>query len=390
MWPANRGSNANIMKIIFTGGGTAGHFYPIIAVVEALNVIARKHKLLNLKYYFLSENPYDERALFENQIEFRRVRAGRLRRYFSWRIIPDFFQTGIGIIEAIIKLYAIYPDLVFCKGGYASFPVVVSARLFRIPIFVHESDSRPGRVNYFAARRATRIAVSYPEVITFFPEKKRSVAAVTGNPIRHDLLYPLTAGAREFLDLESNLPIVYVTGGSQGAAIINEILLDILPTLLGKCQVVHQVGENNLKEVKQRASVVLEKSSFRARYKPVGFLNSSAIRMVAGASALVVSRAGSSIFEFAQWGLPAILIPIPESISHDQRTNAFTYARSGGATVIEQGNLTPSVLQSEIFRLLNNQELLATMRVGAKSFARPDAAEKIAAEILSIIVSHEK
>src|SRR3989344_4387163 len=349
MWPANRGSNANIMKIIFTGGGTAGHFYPIIAVVEALNVIARKHKLLNLKYYFLSENPYDERALFENQIEFRRVRAGRLRRYFSWRIIPDFFQTGIGIIEAIIKLYAIYPDLVFCKGGYASFPVVVSARLFRIPIFVHESDSRPGRVNYFAARRATRIAVSYPEVITFFPEKKRSVAAI-----------------------------------------INEILLDILPTLLGKCQVVHQVGENNLKEVKQRASVVLEKSSFRARYKPVGFLNSSAIRMVAGASGLVVSRPGSSIFEFAQWGLPAILIPIPESISHDQRTNAFTYARSGGATVIEQGNLTPSVLQSEIFRLLNNPELLATMRVGAKSFVRPDAAEKIAAEILSIIVSHEK
>src|SRR3989344_6084658 len=378
------------MKIVFTGGGTAGHFYPIIAVAEALTVIARERKLINLKYYFLSDRPYDKRALFENHIEFWRVRAGRLRHYFSFRIIPDFFQTGLGIIEAIFKLYMIYPDLVFCKGGYASFPVVLAARLLRIPIFVHESDSRPGRVNHIAAHSAVRIALGFREAIPFFPREKQAIIAVTGNPIRQDLLYPLVEGAREFLGLESELPIVYVTGGSQGATMINETLLDILPALLEKCQIVHQVGERNLTDVTNRASVVLEKSSVRVRYKLFAYLDSSAIRMVAGAASLVVSRAGSAIFEFAQWGLPAILIPIPESISHDQRTNAFTYARSGGATVIEQGNLTPSVLQSEIFRLLNNQELLATMRVGAKSFVRPDAAEKIAAEILSIIVSHEK
>ena len=92
------------MKIVFTGGGTAGHFYPIIAVAEALTVIARERKLVNLKYYFLSDSPYDERALFENQIEFCRVRAGRWRRYFSWRIIPDFFQAFIGVFEAIFRL----------------------------------------------------------------------------------------------------------------------------------------------------------------------------------------------------------------------------------------------------------------------------------------------
>lgn len=377
------------MKIVFTGGGTAGHFYPIIAIVEALNALAHERKLINLKYYFLSESSYDERVLFENQIEFRRVRAGRLRRYFSLRIIPDSIRTFVGVFEAILKLYVIYPDLVFCKGGYAGFPVIAAARLLRIPIFVHESDSRPGRVNLFAAGGASRIALSYPEAAAFFPEKKRSVIAVTGNPIRQDLLYPLAEGAREFLDLEREAPIVYVTGGSQGAAIINETLLDILPALLEKCQIVHQVGERNLTDVKKRASIVLEKSTFKARYKPIGFLNSSAIRMVAGSATLAVSRAGSAIFEFAQWGLPVILIPIPESISHDQRHNAFTYARSGGATVIEQGNLTPSVLQSEIFRLLNNQELLASMRVAAKSFARPEAARQIAAELLSIIVSHE-
>ena len=171
---------------------------------------------------------------------------------------------------------------------------------------------------------------------------------------------------------------------------INEILLDVLPALLEKCQIVHQVGEGNLAEVKRRVSVVLEKSKVSERYKLFGFLNGSAIRMVAGASSLAVSRAGSAIFEFAQWGLPVILIPIPESISHDQRANAFTYARSGGAIIIEQGNLTPSVLQSEIFRLLGNPELLAKMREGAKHFARPDAARQIATELLSIVVSHEK
>ena len=378
------------MKIVFTGGGTAGHFYPIIAVAEALTVIARERKLVNLKYYFLSDSPYDERALFENQIEFCRVRAGRWRRYFSWRIIPDFFQAFIGVFEAIFKLYFIYPDLVFCKGGYASFPVALAARLLRIPIFVHESDSRPGRVNYFAARRAVRVALSYAETAAFFPEEKRRLIAVTGNPIRQDLLYPLEQGAREFLGLEPELPIVYVTGGSQGAVAINETLLDILPALLEKCQIVHQVGDRNIADVKRRVSVVLEETPFAARYKLFPYLNSSAIRMIAGASTLAVSRAGSAIFEFAQWGLPVILIPIPESVSHDQRTNAFTYARSGGAVVIEQGNLTPSVLKSEIFRLLGHPELLATMRVGAKKFARPDAARQIAAELLSIAVSHEK
>ncbi|MEK7621827.1 MAG: UDP-N-acetylglucosamine--N-acetylmuramyl-(pentapeptide) pyrophosphoryl-undecaprenol N-acetylglucosamine transferase [Patescibacteria group bacterium] len=378
------------MKIVFTGGGTAGHFYPIIAVVEQLTAVARERKLVNLKYYFLSDHPYDERALFENHIEFRRVRAGRLRRYFSLRIIPDFFQACLGVIEAIFKLYRIYPDLVFCKGGYASFPVVAAARLLRIPIFVHESDSRPGRVNYFAARQAVRIALGFAEAATFFPKDKQGIIAVTGNPIRRDLLFPLEHGAREFLGLEAEMPIIYVTGGSQGAAIINETLLDILPGLLEKCQIVHQVGKQNLPEVSQRASIVLEKSTFSKRYKPLDFLNSSAIRMVAGASSLVISRAGSSIFEFAQWGLPAILIPIPESVSHDQRTNAFTYARSGGAIVIEQGNLTPSVLQSEILRLLGDQELLAKMQAGAKSFARPRAARLIAEEILEIAVSHEK
>ena len=377
------------MKIVFTGGGTAGHFYPIIAVAEVLTAITREKKLVGIKYYFLSTDPYDERALFENHIEFRRVRAGRLRRYFSLRIIPDFFSTVVGIFEAIFKLYSIYPDLVFCKGGYASFPVVLAARLLRIPIFVHESDSHPGRVNSFASRYAVRIALSYPEAATFFSEEKRKLIAITGNPIRQDLLSPMTQGAREFLGLEPELPIVYVTGGSQGAAVINETLLDILPALLEKCQIVHQVGDRNLADVKHRASVVLEKTTFAARYKLFPYLNASAIRMVAGASALAVSRAGSSIFEFAQWGLPVILIPIPESISHDQRSNAFTYARSGGAVVIEQGNLTPSVLKSEIFRLLENPELLATMRAGAKKFARPDAARQIATELLSIVVSHE-
>lgn len=378
------------MKIVFTGGGTAGHFYPIIAVAEALTLLARERKLLNLKYYFLSESPYDERALFENHIEFRRVRAGRLRRYFSLRIIADGFQTIIGIFEAIIKLYTIYPDLIFCKGGYASFPVVFAGRLLRIPIFVHDSDSRPGRVSLWAARSAVRIALSYPEAATFFPKVKPEKIGITGNPIRQDLLSPMSQGAREFLGLEPEVPVVYVTGGSQGAMIINETLIDVLPSLLEHCQIVHQVGEKNLVDVTRRISTVLEKSPFRTRYKLFSFLDSSAIRMVAGASAIAVSRAGSAIFEFAQWGLPVILIPIPESISHDQRTNAFTYARAGGAVVIEQGNLTPSVLQSEILRLLHNPSLLATMREKAKQFAKPDAARLIASELLSITLSHER
>ena len=149
------------MKILFTGGGTGGHFYPIIAIVEALYEEAVEKKVLTPKLYYMAPTKYSARELFDHDIEFIYVPAGKIRKYFSLLNFTDVFKTIWGVISAIIKMYKIYPDIVFGKGGYASFPPLFAARLLNIPIIIHESDSAPGRVNAWAAKFAKKIAISY-------------------------------------------------------------------------------------------------------------------------------------------------------------------------------------------------------------------------------------
>ena len=377
------------MKIVFTGGGTGGHFYPIIAVAQAINQIAIERHLVEPKLYYFSSSLYDARALFENDIEFRQIPAGKWRRYFSLLNFTDTIKTGGGILSAIWQLYFLYPDIIFSKGGYAGFPTLVAAKFLHIPVLIHESDSHPGRVSLWSARFAIRVALSYPEAIEYFPKEKSKVA-ITGNPIRDELLHPISVGAPEFLKLDKSLPLIYVTGGSLGAAKINDTLLDILPQLIEKYQIVHQVGESNIPDIQKRVSYLLADNPNCERYKVFASLNTTALRMIAGVANLVISRAGSTIFEIAAWEISSIIIPIPEAISHDQRLNAFTYARSGAAVVIEQDNLTPSVLLSEINRLLSNNKLLEQMKAGAKQFARPDASRVIAGELLNLALEHER
>ena len=179
-------------------------------------------------------------------------------------------------------------------------------------------------------------------------------------------------------------------GGSQGAQAINNIVLNALPQLVEEFNVIHQTGAANLEEVSGIASVILKDSRFANRYKIFGLLNTLALRMAAGISAVVVARAGSgTIFEVASWGIPAVLIPIPEDVSHDQTENAFSYARAGGAVVVEQRNLTPHLLVAEIRRIASDEALRASMSQAAKTFSRPDAARKIATILLDEALEHE-
>ena len=375
------------MKILFTGGGTGGHFYPIIAIAEAINKIQEKEKLVGVELFYMSNSPYDERLLFENGISYKEIPAGKIRRYFSFKNFTDLFKTLNGILSAISALYVIYPDVVFGKGGYASFPVLFAARILRIPVIIHESDSHPGRANLWAGKFAKKIAVAYPEAIKYFPKEK---VAVTGLPIRKSLLSPIRKGAIEFLGLEPDVPVIYTTGGSQGAVNINDAIIDILPELVKKYQVIHQTGTNNLNDVRSRALLNLEGNTLKERYKPFAYLNETALRMVAGVASLIISRAGSSIFEISAWGIPSIIIPIPEEVSHYQRSNAFSYASSGGGIVIEEKNLSGTILLSEISRLMTSPIILKSMSEKAQSFAPKDAAETIARELIGIGLKHDE
>lgn len=374
------------MRILFTGGGTGGHFYPIIAIAEEVTNLVKEKKLLPPELYYMAPTPYDEGVLYEHNITFKSTTAGKLRRYFSIRNFFDLFKTAWGIIISTIKVWQLYPDVVFGKGGYASFPPLVAARILRIPVVIHESDTVPGIVNKWAGKFAARVAVSYPEAAKFYPADK---VAVTGQPVRKEIANPVTEGAREYLKLEETVPVVLILGGSQGAEHINDIVIEGLPHLVEKFEIIHQVGARNIEEAKATSRAVLHDSPHKNRYKPFDFLNPLAMRMAAGVASVVVSRAGSTIFEIASWGVPSIIVPIDESISHDQRSNAFAYARSGAGEVIEEANLTSHVLAAELERLSTNEEVRNQMKAAAKAFYKPDAAKKVAEEIVKIALSHE-
>jgi UDP-N-acetylglucosamine--N-acetylmuramyl-(pentapeptide) pyrophosphoryl-undecaprenol N-acetylglucosamine transferase len=374
------------MKIVLTGGETGGHFYPLISVAESLRETSKKLKLLDPKLYFMAPNPYDEKALFDNRIIFKKNIAGKNRLYFSFENFFDLFKVALGSLTALWKLFLIYPDVVFSKGGYGAFPVLLAARFLRIPVVIHESDSIPGRVSLWSSKFAERIAVSFSDAVALFPKEK---TALTGNPIRKDLIKPSSSGAREYLDLESNTPIILILGGSQGAQKINEIILSVLPELIQKYQIIHQTGKENIGYIKITSKVILKDSEFSNRYKAFGYLDVLAMKMSAGAADIVITRAGSGIFEVANWGLPSIVIPIPESISRDQRSNAFSYASTGAAIVVEEKNLSPHVLMSEVERVLNDENLKKSMSEAAKNFAQTDAGDKIAREIIKIALKHE-
>lgn len=375
------------MKILLTGGGTGGHFYPLIAIAEKLNELSSKEKIIDMKLYYMSDAPYDKRMLFENGITYVQVPAGKMRVYFSIRNFFDMFSTAVGAFWGLLSMFFIYPDVVISKGGYAAFPACFAAKLLRIPVIVHESDSSPGRLNLWTAKFAQNVAVSWPEAAEYLPKEK---TALTGQPIRKEILHANPEGSHEFFKLVSNIPVIFIWGGSQGAEIINNIILQSLPQLVEKYQIIHQTGQANFVDISNRAKLILENNPNANRYVPLAYLNNLATKMAAGASSLIISRAGSSIFEIASWGIPSIIIPITNSNGDHQRKNAFSYARTGAAQVIEEGNLSPHVLVADIDKLLGNPDLCVAMKQNALAFASPDAATKIAQAAIDIALTHEQ
>lgn len=367
------------MKIVITGAG-GGHFYPLIAVVERMYKEAFVQKIVQPEVYFISDKAYDEKALFQLKIKFIPVPAGKLRVYPSLETVTDFFKTIYGCARAVFVLYRMYPDVVFSKGGYASVPTLFAAKLLSIPIVVHESDTVPGRTTKWAGRFAARVALSYPEASSFYPKDK---IALTGQPVRDEIIPP--AEYKRVYE-KKDRPVILVVGGSQGAQAINEIILRTLPELLSKYDIVHQVGTNNVDDMKKVTASILKDHQFKDRYYIEGFIDVSLFYPKVD---VAITRAGSMIFELALWGLPMIIVPIPESISRDQRSNAYAAAALGIATVIEEGNLSSIVLTNELSRILDDKVVYTKMSENCRVLdSSREAASVIAREIVRIGLSH--
>ncbi len=384
------------MKVVFTGGGTGGHFYPLIAVAESIYTLAKEQRMLVPAMHYIGTSKMDERILYENDIHYHYCPSGKLKRGEGIRGVLynffSFFKIGLGIIKALIHLYHIHPDVVFSKGGYSSFPTVFATRILRIPLIIHESDTIPGRVTLYAAPFAKKIACSYPDIPTLLEPYIEKIA-ITGVPIRKTFLHTVDSrgkDAEKLFSLNDTKPVILILGGSQGALTLNHVILESLSHLLKGFQVIHQTGKREKKEVEMLSKEILLNSPHKDDYHPVSFLDEFSLKVAAGRATLIITRAGSgALFEIANWGIPSIIVPIPEDISRDQRSNAYAFAHETGAIVIEQINLAPGILASEIERVMNDKQLYTRIKLATKKFSRPDAADVVGREILSILISHE-
>jgi len=368
------------ITIGLVGGGTGGHFYPLIAVAEELRILTPDAELL----YFGPE-PYNQSSLDAQQVQHIRIPAGKRRKYRSVLNFLDVFRTLWGTKVAVWKLFWHYPDVIVSKGGYTSVPVVVAAAFLRIPVVIHESDAVPGKANLLVKKLARYIAISYDDAAKHFPAHK---TALIGIPIRRSFFAALP-NPHETLGIPADKPVLFVTGGSMGAQRINTLLLDSLDELLPHYTIVHQVGVDNVTSVQETALARQLPVTLMERYFIMGHLTGEQMAAAQSAATLIISRAGStSIFEAALKGKPTILIPIPEDISHDQRTNAYAFARSGGGTVIEEDNLTDGLLTAEITRIMTDQTVYDTMVKAARAFTTPNAAVRLATIVRDIALEH--
>jgi UDP-N-acetylglucosamine--N-acetylmuramyl-(pentapeptide) pyrophosphoryl-undecaprenol N-acetylglucosamine transferase len=369
------------MKIGFVGGGTGGHFYPLMAVANELAQDTNQPEL-----YYFGPAPYDEAALAQYNITYIYCPAGKLRRYFSIQNFVDIFRNFFGIFIGTLRLFIIYPDVIFSKGGFTSVPILLAARFLRIPVVIHESDAVPGRANKVALKQARYIGIAYDDVAQFFPTEK---TALVGIPLRPEILNipedPFTT-----LGIPSDKPLILVTGGSSGAERLNDAILLTLSKLLPHYRIFHQTGSNNAEEMRLTVKSLLKDSpDLQQNYYLEGKVDAATFANLLAAATVVITRAGSTtLFEIAHYGKPSIVIPIPEDISRDQRSNAYAYARTGAAVVIEEGNLTSNLLAEEINTIIIDQGKRTAMSAAAKEIAFPDAAQKIAAILLSIGHEH--
>ncbi|MEZ4104604.1 MAG: UDP-N-acetylglucosamine--N-acetylmuramyl-(pentapeptide) pyrophosphoryl-undecaprenol N-acetylglucosamine transferase [Candidatus Paceibacterota bacterium] len=369
------------MRIAFVGGGTGGHFYPLIAVAESLSASQEKPEL-----YYVGPSPYEPEELKRLNIKYIWCPAGKLSIYFTFKNFLNPFLTFIGIFVAVWKLYFIYPDVIFSKGSYTSVPVLLAAWFLRIPVVIHESDVVPGRANKLAKKFAKYIAISYDDAIKHFDQNK---TALVGIPIRATLKQKIS-DPFEYLGIPNDLPLIYVTGGSLGAERMNNLILRALDELLPNYRIFHQTGSAHQDELITTAKSLVSDPDLKTHYYIQGNLPSDVVSALLQASSLVITRAGSTtLAEIALHGKPSIVIPIPEDISRDQLSNAYAYARTGAATVIEEHNLTENLLVSEINSILNDKDKRQNMSQAALNFSLPDAAEKIADILIKIGDEHK-
>jgi UDP-N-acetylglucosamine--N-acetylmuramyl-(pentapeptide) pyrophosphoryl-undecaprenol N-acetylglucosamine transferase len=356
------------VRVMISGGGTGGHVYPALAVVQALEPGKGEVR-------YLGSAPSIEAELVARAgLPFVSISAAPIRGRAPWAVVRNLAQTLAGVRQALRQIRDFRPEAIFVTGGYVSVPVVVAGWLRRVPILIYLPDIEPGLAIRVLSRLAQRVAVSVEKSQRYFPVHKTTV---TGYPVRSELLTADKREAQKALDLEEDLKTLLVFGGSRGARSINIALSKVLDRLLDVCQIIHICGRLDAHWVEgQRAELP---ARLRDRYRVYAYLHEEMTLALAAAD-LVVARAGAATLgEFPALGLPSILVPYPYAGRH-QELNADYLVSRGSAVKMDNADLEEKLLPT-VMGLLYDEELLMQMGERARSLARPEAARRIANEI---------
>ncbi|MCD7819609.1 MAG: undecaprenyldiphospho-muramoylpentapeptide beta-N-acetylglucosaminyltransferase [Lachnospiraceae bacterium] len=353
-------------RIILTGGGTAGHVTPNIALIPHLQD-------LNYDIHYIGSYDGIEKNLIEELgIPYSGISSGKLRRYFDLKNFSDPFRVVKGYFEAKKLLKELRPDIIFSKGGFVAVPVVQAAKSLHIPVIIHESDMTPGLANKLSIPAATKICCNFPETLSHLPEGK---AVVTGSPIRQELHEGSRLAGMQFCGFSDDKPVLLIIGGSLGSVAVNQAIRGILPELLKTFQVVHLCGRGNLDES-------LNETSGYVQYE---YIKEELPDLFALAD-VVVSRAGANaICELLDLRKPNLLIPLPAASSRgDQILNARSFEKQGFSEVLMEDEITPNLLLARIQELYKNrQTYIAAMEHSEAS----DAISRITALIEETVQS---
>lgn len=368
------------MRILLTGGGTGGHIFPLIAVIRELKKKAPDSTLL-----FMGPTSFGAKALQDEGVKLYPIVAGKIPRYATPRLFLELVKIPLGIMQAIWKMFFLMPDMVFGKGGFGMVPVAIAARIFRIPVVIHESDAVAGMANRLIARMSAQILTSFPNT-KGLPEKQN--VRLVGNPVRATVLNGDKVQAQQQFHLSLN-KVLLVLGGSQGAQRINELLIGIAHELVSEVEVIHQVGSRNIDGFQKELSIALRPYPGAEKfYHAVPFLDEAAYADACAAADIVVSRAGSgTLFEVALLGLPAILIPLPDAAGNHQYWNARAFSDANAAKLIPAEEAGPQTLLEHIRELLHDDTVRRELSSRVKTLARPEAAADIAEVLVALFES---
>ena len=325
-------------RIILTGGGTAGHVTPNIALLPRL-------KELQYDIHYIGSYNGMEKNLIEKQnIPYHGISSGKLRRYFSLKNFTDPFRVLKGFSEANKLMKKLKPDVIFSKGGFVSVPVVFAGKRNLVPVIIHESDMTPGLANKISIPSATKVCCNFPETLQSLPADK---AILTGSPIRQELMTGDKDRARAFCGFKDIKPVILIVGGSLGAAAVNDAVRGVLPELLKEFQIIHLCGKGKLD-----ASLTNTEGYVQFEYIQDELKDHFAL------SDIVISRAGANaICELLALRKPNLLIPLSAKASRGaQILNARSFERQGFSLVIEEEDLTDELLLSSIHKLYENRD----------------------------------